>query len=333
MSALPAYVPPQLSQPVEKAPAGPDGCMKSNWTAYAWRRASTTAARSFSPGPASTGREITEAHKGARKFEGAVRLHRLRDRRDRRAALLRPPGRSRRRAWARFVYCAFDLLHLDGPDAATHVGVWPAGSHPHPARHRDHRSLRTLRTRRSASGFTALSTRTRLPEPNLISIIPDFARRLLAAARDCLASSDPESVAAPISTASKIEPSLPPGSGVRACLLHVKSRLCATPCRRGHLAHHGAGHQSLRRSEPFHPCSNAVGARPRDLAHPSRRDLRIALKRSHPSRQHAREQGGAAGWLHPSVPWRVKVGYDRGHIFRPDLCRACRHAAARLSRA
>ena len=155
------------------------------------------------------------------------------------------PGRSRRRAGARFLYFAFDLLQLDGPDAATHVGVWPAGSHPHPARHRDHRSLRTLRTRRSASAFTALPMRTRLPEPNSISIIPDFARRLLAAARECLASSDPESVAAPISTGSKIEPSLPPGSGVRACLLHVKSRLCATPCRRGHLAHHGAGHQSL----------------------------------------------------------------------------------------
>jgi hypothetical protein len=51
-------------------------------------------------------------------------------------------------------------------------------------------------------------------------------------ARDCLAASDPEGVAAPISTGSKIEPSLPPGSGVRACLRHVKSRLCATPCRR-----------------------------------------------------------------------------------------------------
>ena len=64
-----------------------------------------------------------------------------------------------------------------------------------------------------------------LPEPSSISIIPDFARRLLAAARDFLAAADPEGVAAPISTGSKIEPSLPPGSGARACLRHVKSRL------------------------------------------------------------------------------------------------------------
>jgi hypothetical protein len=112
--------------------------------------------------------------------------------------------------------------------AATHVGVARRDPHPHPARHRDHRSLRTLKTRRSASASTSLSTRTRLPEPSSISIIPDFARRLLAAARDCLAASDPESVAAPISTGSKIEPFLPPGSGVRACVRHVKSRLCAT---------------------------------------------------------------------------------------------------------
>ena len=54
----------------------------------------------------------------------------------------------------------------------------------------------------------------------------------LAIARECLATWDPEGVAAPISTGSKIELSLPPASGARACLRHVKSRLCATPCRR-----------------------------------------------------------------------------------------------------
>src|ERR1700679_88135 len=47
--------------------------------------------------------------------------------------------------------------------AATHVGVVRRDPHPHPARHRDHRSLRTFRTRRSASASTSLSTRTRLP--------------------------------------------------------------------------------------------------------------------------------------------------------------------------
>src|SRR5271166_4809617 len=46
--------------------------------------------------------------------------------------------------------------------AATHVGVARRDPHPHPARHRDHRSLKTLRTRRSASASTSLSTRTRL---------------------------------------------------------------------------------------------------------------------------------------------------------------------------
>jgi DNA ligase D-like protein (predicted ligase) len=35
---LPTFVPPQLSQPVEKPPSGLSGCMKSNWTATAWRR-------------------------------------------------------------------------------------------------------------------------------------------------------------------------------------------------------------------------------------------------------------------------------------------------------
>ena len=88
--------------------------------------------------------------------------------------------------------------------AATHVGVARRHPHPHPARHRDHRSLRTFRTRRSASVSTALSTRTRLPEPSSISITPDFARRPLAIARECLAAWDPEGVAAPISTGSKI---------------------------------------------------------------------------------------------------------------------------------
>ena len=71
--------------------------------------------------------------------------------------------------------------------AAPHVGVARRDPHPHPARHRDHRSLRTFRTRRSASASTALSTRTRLPEPSSISITPDFARRPLAITRECLA--------------------------------------------------------------------------------------------------------------------------------------------------
>ena len=132
----------------------------------------------------------------------------------------------------RVAFQLFLNLKRQSLHAATHVGVARRDPHPHPARHRDHRSLRTLKTRRSASASTSLSTRTRLPEPSSISIIPDFARRLLVAARDCLAASDPEGVPAPISTGSKIEPSLPPGSGVRACLRHVKSRLCATPCRR-----------------------------------------------------------------------------------------------------
>ena len=64
-------------------------------------------------------------------------------------------------------------------------------------------------------------------------VLNDFARRPLVAARDCLAASDPDGAAIdPISTGSKIKPSLPPGSSTRARLRHVKSRLCATSCRR-----------------------------------------------------------------------------------------------------
>ena len=73
----------------------------------------------------------------------------------------------------------------------------------------------------------------RHPEPSSISITPDFAGRPPAAARDCLATSRLDGAAvASISTGSKIDPSLPPRSTARACLRHVKSRLCATPCRR-----------------------------------------------------------------------------------------------------
>ena len=74
---------------------------------------------------------------------------------------------------------------------------------------------------------------------------PDFVRRLLAAARGCLAASDPHGVAAaPISTGSKIEPSLPPGSAARACLRHVEGELRNAASPR-HLAHHGPRHQRL----------------------------------------------------------------------------------------
>src|SRR5271155_3673334 len=117
--------------------------------------------------------------------------------------------------------------------AATHVGVARRNPHPNPARHRDHRSPSALTTRRSASAATLLSTRTRLPEPSSISITPDLVRRPLVAERDGLAASDPHGAAiAPISTGSKIESSLLAGSPVRASLRHVKSRLCAIPCRR-----------------------------------------------------------------------------------------------------
>ena len=46
----PRFVPPQLSQLVDKPPLGVNGSMKSNSTASAWRRASTMAARNFLPG-------------------------------------------------------------------------------------------------------------------------------------------------------------------------------------------------------------------------------------------------------------------------------------------
>ena len=117
--------------------------------------------------------------------------------------------------------------------AATHVGVACRDPDPHPTRHRDHRSPRTLRTRRSASASTSLSTRTRLPEPSSITINPGFARLPFVAGRDALADSDPaDGAVASISTGSKIEPSLVAGPAVRASLRQVKSRLCATPCRR-----------------------------------------------------------------------------------------------------
>jgi hypothetical protein len=62
---------------------------------------------------------------------------------------------------------------------------------------------------------------------------PDPVRRPPGAARDRLAVSNKGGGAvASISTGSKIEPSLPVGSVVRACRRQVKSRLCATPCRR-----------------------------------------------------------------------------------------------------
>src|SRR5271165_954192 len=116
--------------------------------------------------------------------------------------------------------------------ATTHVGVARRDPHPHSARHRDHRSPRTLRTRRSASTSTALSTRTRLPEPSSISMTPDLVRRPLIVGRDGLGASDVDGAAASISTGSKIEPSIVAGPAVRASLRHVKSRLCATPRRR-----------------------------------------------------------------------------------------------------
>src|SRR5271155_3568860 len=80
-----------------------------------------------------------------------------------------------------------------------HVGVARRNPHPHPARHRDHRSPRTLRTRRSAAASTLLSTRTQFPEPSSISMTPGLVRRPLVAGRDGLAASNPDGPAiAPI---------------------------------------------------------------------------------------------------------------------------------------
>ena len=42
---LPAFVPPQLSQPVENPRQGLNGCMKSSSTAIVWPRGSTLAVR------------------------------------------------------------------------------------------------------------------------------------------------------------------------------------------------------------------------------------------------------------------------------------------------
>jgi hypothetical protein len=63
--------------------------------------------------------------------------------------------------------------------------------------------------------------------------LPGLGRRRFVVARNCLGASDPDGGAiASISTGSKIEPSLPEGSAVRASLRHVKIRLWDTPCRR-----------------------------------------------------------------------------------------------------
>jgi hypothetical protein len=71
-----------------------------------------------------------------------------------------------------------------------------------------------------------LSTRTRLPEPNSISINPGFARLPFVAGCDALADSDPAGGAvASISTGSKIKPSLFAGPARRASLRQVKSKL------------------------------------------------------------------------------------------------------------
>ena len=119
------------------------------------------------------------------------------------------------------------------PACRPHVGVARRDPHPHSARNWNHDSPRTLRTRRSASASTSLSTRTRFPEPTSISIVPGFGRRPFVAARNGLvASGTGRGAVTSISTGSKIEPSLLIGSAVRASLRHVKSRPCATPCRR-----------------------------------------------------------------------------------------------------
>ena len=117
------------------------------------------------------------------------------------------------------------------------------------------------------------------------SMTPDFALAVRSApshAANVLAASGPRRALhdiAPISTGSKIEPSLPFGSAVRACLRHVKSRLCATPYRRAtsHTTAPGISVSSTIR-EPSRPCSNAVGARPREPSHPSLRDLKASSK-------------------------------------------------------
>ncbi len=77
-----------------------------------------------------------------------------------------------------------------------------------------------------------VATRTRLLEPNSISMTPDLFRRPLIVGRDGLGASEVDGVAASTSIGSKIEPSIVAGPAVRASLRHVKSRLCATPCRR-----------------------------------------------------------------------------------------------------
>src|SRR5271168_2124941 len=92
---------------------------------------------------------------------------------------------------------------------------------------------------------------------------PDLVRRPLVAGRDGLAASDPDGAAiAPISTGSKIESSLLAGSAVRASLRHVKTRLCATPCRRAISLTTTPASAPLQRSAPFRPCSTAAGPRP-----------------------------------------------------------------------
>ena len=83
---------------------------------------------------------------------------------------------------------------------------------------------------------------------------------------------------APISTGSKTEPSLLAGSAVRASLRHVKSRLCATPCRRATSLTTAPGIVSLQRSATSRPCSTAVGARSPEPSHPSLRDLKASPK-------------------------------------------------------
>jgi hypothetical protein len=98
---LPQFVPPHLSQPVHQPLRGRNGCMKSDWTAIAWRHGSTAAACNCSPGPAWTRAPISKRPRRAGEPERQDRLHRRRAMRRRRrwtAELCTDAGGDRRGA-------------------------------------------------------------------------------------------------------------------------------------------------------------------------------------------------------------------------------------------
>ena len=168
---------------------------------------------------------------------------------------------------------------------ATHVGVARRDPHPHPARHRDHRSLRTFRTRRSASASTSLSTRTRFPEPSSISMTPGLTHRPLVAGRDGLAASDRgRGAIASISTGSKIEPSLPGGLRRTRKPTPREEQALSHAVPPGDFAHHGPRRQRLFDDPSLLVLAPAPAALdPENLPIHLCVTLRLAL-RSHPSR-------------------------------------------------